>query len=86
LPFCALIWPRVRRSRRGIVVVTTVLILSEVLRTWWLVIPASSFGFDPIDVAAMIGLLGVGAALTLRSSKRRTFLPMRAATAGGERG
>jgi hypothetical protein len=86
LPFCALIWPQVRRSRPGIVFVTTLLILSEVLHNWWLVIPAASFGFDPVDVAAMIGVLGVGAALTLRGSKRVASLPMRAATAGERRG
>jgi hypothetical protein len=70
LPFCALIWPQVRNSRPGIVVVTTLLILSEVLHAWWIVVPASSFGFDPIDVAAMIGVFGVGAALTLRGPMR----------------
>jgi hypothetical protein len=86
LPFGALIWPQVRRSRSGIVIVTTLLILSEVLRNWWIVVPTSSFGFDPVDVAAMIGLLGVGAALTLRGSKRVASLPIRAATAGEQRG
>jgi hypothetical protein len=85
LPFCALIWPQVRRSRRGVITVTTLLILSEVLRAWWIVIPASSFGFDPIDVAAMTGLLGVGAALTLRGSKHSRSLPMQATTAGEQR-
>jgi hypothetical protein len=85
LPFCALIWPQVRRSRRGIVSVTTLLILTEVLRAWWLVIPASNFGFDPIDVAAMIGLLGIGAALTLRGAKRSRRLPMQATAAGEHR-
>jgi hypothetical protein len=85
LPFCALIWPQVRRSRRGIVSVTTLLILTEVLRTWWLVIPASTFGFDPIDAAAMIGLLGIGAALTLRGAKRSRSLPLQATAAGEHR-
>jgi hypothetical protein len=86
LPVCALIWPQVRRSRRGIAIVTTLLVLSEVLRTWWLVVPASSFGFDPVDVAAMIGLLGVGAALTLRQSRRAPPLPTAVATAGEHSG
>jgi hypothetical protein len=67
LPFFALIWTPVRRSPRGIATVTALLVLSEVIRTWWLVLPASSSGLRLIDVMAMMGVLGVGAALALRS-------------------
>ncbi len=65
LPWCALIWPQVRRSRRGIAVVTALLALSAIVRDWWIVMPASGYGFSPISVATVLSLLGIGAALTL---------------------
>jgi hypothetical protein len=68
LPFFALIWPQVQRSRRAIAVVTALLILSEVVHGWWLVVPASGRGFGPIDVLAMLGLLGIAAATALRAT------------------
>jgi hypothetical protein len=67
LPFFALLLPGVRRSRRGIAIVTALLILSAVVRSWWLVVPASGRGFAPDDVLAMLGLLGIAAAVALRA-------------------
>jgi hypothetical protein len=67
LPFFALLSPRLRGSQRGIACVTTLLILGEIVRGWWLVLPASGRGFGAIDVLAMLGLLGIAAALALRA-------------------
>jgi hypothetical protein len=72
LPFFALIWPQVQRSRRGIGSVAALLVLSAVVRGWWLVVPASGLGFGLIDVLTMLGLLGTAAALALRAP----LLPM----------
>ena len=65
LPFAALMSPMLRRSRRGIVAVATLLVCMAVLRGWWLVLPAGDRAPGWIDVAAMLGLGGVAAALTL---------------------
>jgi hypothetical protein len=67
LPFFALLAPRVRRSRRGIAVVTALLILSAVIQGWWLVVPAAGRGFGLVDVLAMLGLIGIAAAMALRA-------------------
>jgi hypothetical protein len=72
LPFFALIWPQLQRSRRGIASVAALLVLSAVVYGWWLVVPASGRGFDLLDVLAMFGLLGIAAAFALRAP----LLPM----------
>jgi hypothetical protein len=56
-----------QRSRRGVAWVTALLILSEVVRGWWLVVPASGRNFGLVDVVAMLGLIGIAAALALRA-------------------
>jgi hypothetical protein len=72
LPFFALIWPQVQRSRFGIASVAVLLVLSAVVHGWWLVVPASGRGFGPVDVLAMLGLLGIAVAFALRAP----LLPM----------
>ena len=67
LPFFALLSPRLQGSPRGIACVTALLILSEVVRCWWLVVPASGRSFGLVDVLAMLGLIGIAAALALRA-------------------
>jgi hypothetical protein len=67
LPFFALLFPQVQRSRVGIGAVAALLVLGAILRGWWLVVPASGRAFGLIDVAAMLGLLGIAAALALRA-------------------
>ena len=56
-----------KRSPRGIACVTALLILSEVVRGWWLVVPASGRNFGMVDMLAMLGLIGIAAALALRA-------------------
>jgi hypothetical protein len=67
LPFLALVFPQVQRSRAGIAVVAALLVLSAILRGWWLVVPASDRAFGAVDVAAMVGLLGIAVAFALRA-------------------
>ncbi|MDB6088511.1 MAG: hypothetical protein JWN85_1295 [Gammaproteobacteria bacterium] len=90
LPFLALIWTPVRRSPGGIGSVAALLVLTEVIRTWWLVIPASHSGFGLIDLMAMMGLLAVGAAFALRSplspQVRPPLLPASSAAAREQHG
>jgi hypothetical protein len=83
LPWCALIWPPLRRSRLGLALVTGLLVLSAVVRGWWLVLPASGVGFTPTDVAAMLCLLGIGAALSLREPPAGRSVPLATEAAGG---
>jgi hypothetical protein len=76
LPFFALIWPQVQRSRRMLCKVAALLVLIEVARVWWIVIPAAGRGLKWVDVAAIAAVLGVAAAIALRAF-RRTNLPSR---------
>lgn len=69
LPFFALMSPRLRRSRRGIAAIAALLIAMEVLRAWWLVLPASGQGANWIDVAAMLALAALSTALALRGPR-----------------
>lgn len=67
LPFFVLLSPAVQSSRLWITFITVLLIVSEIFRGWWLILPASHRGIEPIDVFAMLGLVGIGAALALRA-------------------
>ena len=67
LPFFALLSARLQRSVRGIACVTALLIFGEVVRSWWLVVPASGRSFGLVDVSAMLGLIGIAAAVALRA-------------------
>jgi hypothetical protein len=69
LPFFALIWPQVQRSRVAIAWVAGVLVLIEVPRAWWIVIPAAGRNLSLLDLAAMMALLGLAAAIALRASR-----------------
>lgn len=70
LPFFALIWPQVQRSRSTMGTVAAMLVLIETLRAWWIVIPAAGRGLAWVDVAAMAAVLGVAAAIALRVAQR----------------
>lgn len=74
LPFLALLLPRVRRSRRGIIAVTSLLIVLSVVRGWWLVLPALGRGIGWIDIAAMLAFGGISAGFALRGPTLRIGL------------
>ncbi|HEX4153844.1 MAG TPA: hypothetical protein VHY75_16680 [Steroidobacteraceae bacterium] len=67
LPFFLLIWPPLQRSRAAIGSIAALMVLIEIPRAWWNVIPASGHGLDWVDVAAMAGLLGLAAAVALHA-------------------
>jgi hypothetical protein len=66
LPLLALMIPALRRSRRGMIVTTSLLIVMSVIRGWWLVLPAQGRGIGWIDVATVCTLGGVSIGLMLR--------------------
>ncbi|HUI22306.1 MAG TPA: hypothetical protein VLZ74_14835 [Methylocella sp.] len=67
LPFFVLLSPALQRSRLWIAFITALLIVIEIIRGWWLVLPAAGRGFGPVDVLAMLAVLGIGTALALRA-------------------
>jgi hypothetical protein len=66
LPFLALLAPVLRRSRRGIIATTTLLIAMSMIRGWWLVLPAQGRGIGWIDIAAVLALGGISVGMTTR--------------------
>jgi hypothetical protein len=81
LPFFALIWPRVQRSRTALRVLAAVLVVTEVPRAWWLVIPAAGRPLSVLDLAPMVAILGLAAGLALRAFRSAWLMP--AVTAHG---
>jgi hypothetical protein len=71
LPFFILIWPPLRRSPRVLGATAGLLIVMELLRAWWLVLPAARRGFSWIDVAAMATIWGAATGLALRGPTLR---------------
>ena len=70
LPFFALIWAPVQRSRAAIGWVSGVLVLIEVPRVWWVVIPAADRPLSAVDAAAMLAVFGAAAAVALEAFRR----------------
>jgi hypothetical protein len=71
LPFFLLLWPQVQGSRRALGVIAAALVAAEVLRGWWLVVPASGRGFALLDVLGMLAVFGLGVGLALRAPLHR---------------
>lgn len=59
LPFAFLLAPKFQRSRRVLVCVAFLLIATEVVRSWWTVLPAFGRGLGLVDIACVAGLGGV---------------------------
>jgi hypothetical protein len=73
LPFFALIWPQVQRSRRAMGWLGALLVVIEVPRAWWIVIPASGRNLSLVDVVAMMAVLGLAAGMSLRAFRSAGF-------------
>jgi hypothetical protein len=69
LPFFILLSPKVQESRLGIACASGLLILSGIVRGWWIVIPAAGRSLGAIDVLGMIGAAGIAAAVALRAAR-----------------
>lgn len=67
LPLLALLWPPVQRSRTAIGAIAALLVVIEIPRAWWIVIPASGRGIGWADATTMLALLGLAAGLALRA-------------------
>lgn len=67
LPFLVLLSPAAQRSRVWIACITALLIVTDVIHGWWLVLPASGRSIGFVDILAMLGVIGIGSALALRA-------------------
>lgn len=65
LPFFALIWWPVKRSRVGLGAVCGLLLASHLLECWWLVLPGTPGGWTWFAPATTLGIGGLWAALFL---------------------
>ena len=74
LPFFALLWPQVQRSRRAMAAIAALLVLVEIPRAWWIVIPASGRTLSLVDLTAMLAVVGSAAAIAL-GAPRFAWLP-----------
>ncbi len=81
LPFLGLLMPPMRRSVRGMIATTSLLIVMAVVRGWWLVLPAEGRGIGWIDIAAVLAFAGISTGLLLRGPGLR-LLPGRLAPRG----
>jgi hypothetical protein len=70
LPFFTLLWAPAQRSVRVVAGVAALLVLAELPRVWWMVIPAAGRRLDWTDVAAMVGVLGLAGGVALRAFRR----------------
>lgn len=70
LPFLTLLWAPVQRSARVVASIAALLVLAELPRVWWIVIPAARRGLEWIDAAAMLGVLGLASGMALHAFHR----------------
>lgn len=66
IPFFLLLWPQVQRSRRALLAISGMLVLSEIPRAWWLIVPAADRSLSWLDICAMLAMLGCSVGLCLR--------------------
>jgi hypothetical protein len=69
LPFFILLSPKIQGSQPGIVCASGLLVLSGILRGWWIVIPEAGRNLGACDVLSMIGVAGLSAAVALRAAR-----------------
>jgi hypothetical protein len=70
LPFLLLLSPRGQRQRGRLMAVAALLVAMEILRGWWLVLPAQSRLPGWIDLACLLTLAGCGGGVMLRVRAR----------------
>ena len=69
VPFCLLLSPRLRRSRRVLAGLAALLIATEVLNVWWLVLPSLGLRLGWQDLACVLGVGGLGLAAASWTSR-----------------
>jgi hypothetical protein len=70
LPFFVLITPKAQRSRRALGLIAALLVLIEVPRAWWVVIPATGQAWAWSDAVTMLAVLGIALGIALRALRR----------------
>jgi len=72
LPFALLLSGSAKRYRAVVAGIAALLIIMEMLRSWWLVLPSLGRGLGWIDIAAMLAMAGLSAGwLLARTSNKR---------------
>lgn len=66
IPFMLLLWPQVQGSRRSMLIISGMLTFAEILRAWWLVVPAADRSLSWLDCCAMLATIGCLTGLALR--------------------
>lgn len=69
LPFFVLLWPQMQRSRRALLTMALVLVVAEVPRAWWLVLPSSPKGFTWIAIPALLAVAGLAFGFALHAPR-----------------
>ena len=75
LPFFALIWPQVQSSRTALRALAALLVVTEVPRAWWLVIPAAGRPLSALDAVPMVAILGLATGMALRAIRSAWLIP-----------
>lgn len=70
LPFAILLFPRLQRRVRAVTAVAVLLVATEILRTWWTVLPAVPRFITWVDVACMLGVASLAAGIACRVRAR----------------
>ena len=70
VPFLILIIPQWQRNRAAVALVCLLLIVTTIVRSWWLVLPAFGRGIGVFDVACMLVFIGLAGGTACRSVTR----------------
>ena len=77
IPFFVLLWPQMQRSPKALTVMAAMLIIAEIPRAWWLVLPSSPTGFSWIAVPATFAIAGLAIGVRM-AMPRLTLVPSNA--------
>jgi len=69
IPAACLLFAPARRSRRTLGAVAGLVLLGEILRAWWLVLPAAGLRIEFADLGAMLCLMALGSALVIHRGR-----------------
>ena len=71
IPILLLVWPQVRKSARALAGVAALLVVMEVVRAWWTVLPEAPAQSALVDLACVLAVGGTGAGFALWRSRTR---------------